>query len=255
MSTDHDWSRWGRQDPYFAVVTDPQFRLARLTPSAKQAFFADGRRHVDYVLHGCRQLAGASFKPARVLDFGCGVGRVLLPFARLAEAVVGVDVAPAMLEQARANADEQGLRNVALALSDDALSRVDGRFDLVHSSITLQHIAPARGRALFARLVERVADGGIGAIHLTYAKVAHPRSFGRQPAWAARPRLRFWRCAAGREPDDPGMRMHSHDLNEIMFILQSAGVERLHLDFTNHGGELGTFLFFAAPDALGGDRP
>ena len=58
------------------------------------------------------------------LDFGCGVGRLIIPFARVFEHVTGVDISPAMLEIAQRNCLEQGIHNVEFVRSDDELSRV-----------------------------------------------------------------------------------------------------------------------------------
>jgi hypothetical protein len=33
-------------------------------------------------------------------------------------------------------------------------------------------------------------------------------------------------------------------MHEILFLMQSRGVQRFHTEFTNHGGELGLFMFF-----------
>jgi SAM-dependent methyltransferase len=45
----------------------------------------------------------------RVLDVGCGYGRVALPLARAGYAVHGLDLSPSMIEPARAAADAEGL--------------------------------------------------------------------------------------------------------------------------------------------------
>jgi SAM-dependent methyltransferase len=45
----------------------------------------------------------------RVLDVGCGYGRVTLPLARAGYAVHGLDLSPSMIEPARAAADAEGL--------------------------------------------------------------------------------------------------------------------------------------------------
>jgi ubiquinone/menaquinone biosynthesis C-methylase UbiE len=52
------------------------------------------------------------FRPCRVLDFGCGVGRCTIPFARIAEEVVALDVSPSMLREAEKNCLERALDNV-----------------------------------------------------------------------------------------------------------------------------------------------
>jgi len=88
----------------------------------------------------------------RALDVGCGAGGALLPAARrvgpTGEAV-GVDLAPGMVERARAAADEAGLAQVRTEVMDGAaLSGFeDGRFDAVLAAFTLPAI-PDADRAL-----------------------------------------------------------------------------------------------------------
>lgn len=264
MSTDREWVRWGQQDPYFAVITNDKFRSAKLTDAAKQEFFDSGRHHVHYVMGACRRLVDPAFAPTRALDFGCGVGRVALPLAKQVPTVVGVDVSPDMLAEARLNCERYGLCNVELLLSDDDLSAVQGTFDLVHSCITFQHIDLQRGRRLFGRLVALLAEGGIGAIQVTYAKAYHAGTFGQPPAPppapapAATAKIANLNSVLGRrglgsrpEPAaDPEMQMNPYNLSELAFVLQAAGVQSFQADFTDHGGELGVFLFFRKPPRI-----
>ena len=263
-ATDEAWRDWGRRDPYFAVITDPKFRQSQISDEARQEFFASGDRHVEYLRHMTRRLlAQPTFAPARALDFGCGVGRIAIPLARLAGEVVGVDISEDMLGEARRNAERQGVANVRFELSDDTLSRVDGEFDFVHSFIVLQHIDLPRGRAFFQQLVDRVAPNGLGAIQVTYAKAVHADRWGQPPAiaqLAAEPaRVGFLRRLAQRagwvQPNpadgdaDPQMQMNCYSLNELLFIVQQARAHVAHLEFTDHGGELGVFIYFRKPAA------
>ncbi|MET0382967.1 MAG: methyltransferase domain-containing protein, partial [Burkholderiaceae bacterium] len=185
--TDSHWRRWGEEDPYYGVITQDMFRRDKLDDQALQLFFESGRTHARHVMTMCRRHFDPGFAPHRVLDFGCGVGRLLVGFSEWATEVVGVDISDGMLAEARKNCDARGLRNVGLARSDDALSQVDGQFDLVHSTIVLQHLEPQRGRDIFARLVARVRPGGLGSLHLTYAKAYLPDTWGQPPAAAAIP--------------------------------------------------------------------
>jgi len=272
MSTDAEWEKWGQQDPYFGVITWDKFRADKLDDAARAEFFSFGQRHVENVLTSCRKYIDPQFTPTRVLDFGCGVGRLVVPFAAIAAEVVGVDVSPSMLAEARRNCDERGLANVVLELSDDQLSRVQGDFDLVHTVIVLQHIEPVRGRQIFKRLVELVRPGGIGALHLTYGKAFFPDTFGQPPAPPPppppvappppAPTPSLLRRLLGRVPPappvaapapvveapapggDPQMLMNAYNLSEIAFLLQTAGIAKFDAEFSDHGGELGVFLFF-----------
>src|ERR1700722_16390190 len=181
MSTDIAWEEWGRRDPYFGVITDPKFRSGRIDGDAKREFLASGESHVHGVLSTIRKHIDPAFAPRTVLDFGCGVGRLLVPFAKITEDVVGLDVSTSMLQEARRNCDAQQLHNVRLLRSDDALSTLTGPFDLIHSCIVFQHIPVERGRVSFAKLLQHLRPGGVGALQLTYSKTRFASRHGLAP--------------------------------------------------------------------------
>jgi SAM-dependent methyltransferase len=243
MSTDSAWEEWGRREPYFGVITNPKFRRADMTPEAKQEFFDSGTYHVDYVMLMIRHYINPNFQPKSVLEFGCGVGRLVVPFAKIATEVRGLDVSPAMLAEAARNCQERAVTNVKFIESDDGLSRLTGAFDLIHSCIVFQHIPPVRGMEIFKKLLHHLVPGGVGAFQFTYSKDHYATTNGVPPVQNSqapqRPAI----------PDaDPEMQMNPYNMTELLFILQRAGVQRFHADFTDHGGELGVFLFFKKPD-------
>lgn len=233
--TDAAWEEWGHRDPYFGVMTNPKFRRSEITEQAKWEFFESGRMHVDFVVQTIHRYIDPSFLPKRVLDFGCGVGRTLIPFARMAKDVVGVDVSSAMLQEARSNCDQQQLTNVNLMSSDDSLSSLTQSFDFIHSFIVLQHVPPERGRVIFRNLLSHLDPGGIGAIQFCHSRKPYPVSQDASPRTVTPPTL----------PPDPEMQMNLYNMNELLFLMQEFGVQRIHAEFTDHGGELGVFLFFA----------
>ena len=129
-----DWEELAEVDPLWAVLSDPERRGGRWQ---LDEFLATGDADADRVL----RVAGVLGRPARrgrVLDFGCGVGRVTRAFARHFDEAVGVDVSAAMVDHARhLNADVPNVRF-------ETLSRLeDGAFDLVYSRIVLQHLPRA----------------------------------------------------------------------------------------------------------------
>jgi SAM-dependent methyltransferase len=243
-STDVAWEEWGRKDPYFGVITNPKFRRNAINQAAKEDLFLSGRMHVANVMRTIRKFVSPDFKPNLVLDFGCGVGRTLIPFAALANAVVGLDVSASMLAEAKFNCDEQKVTNVRLVLADDALSSLDCQFDLVHSFIVFQHIPLERGRAIFARLLDRLSPGGIAAIHFLYSSSRFSATAGNPPARPADGKT----DAIPVSPEgDPEMQMNPYSLTELFFIMQSFRITEFHVEFTDHGGEFGVYLFFAKP--------
>jgi SAM-dependent methyltransferase len=86
---------------------------------------------------------------ARVLEVGCGPGRLSIWLARQHGLdVTGLDLDPAMIERARANADRPGNghdRRPSFLVGDVAsLAFPDGSFDLVVTTLSMHHWADPR---------------------------------------------------------------------------------------------------------------
>lgn len=257
INSDEAWEAWGKQDPYFGVITDPQFRKDNLDCSARLAFFDSGESHIQFLNNLVTHFLGCRLQPQRALDFGCGVGRVVIPLSRISAQVVGIDVSPSMLAEARKNCSAQGVKNASFVQSDDALNALDGTFDFVHSVLVFQHIPVERGRVIFKQLISRITPGGIGMIDFTYAKDRYADSFGvapprKSPSLIGETIKGITAIARGDDADslrngDPDMRMNSYNLSEIFFILQEVGISRVHTQFLDHGGERAAFLVFQKP--------
>ena len=108
-------------------------------------------------MHGEAALV-ASYRPATVLDAGCGTGRVAIELARLGHDVVGVDVDPAMLEAARAKAP--GLTWIVADLTDPALD-LGRTFDVVVMAGNVLIFVPSGTEAqVIANTARHVSPGG-----------------------------------------------------------------------------------------------
>src|SRR5215510_10867781 len=76
-----------------------------------------------------------------VLDVACGPGLLACAFARVARHAVGIDITPAMLEQARKTQQEQGLQNVSWQSGDVlALPYPEHHFSIVVSRFVFHHL-------------------------------------------------------------------------------------------------------------------
>lgn len=224
MGTDRDWENWGRTDPYFGVLSLESYRGDNLSEENRVAFFRSGEEHVEFLLGTIRTRFKPDFVPDMSLDFGCGVGRLLIPLARRSRQATGVDVSPSMLAEVRRNCDAQGVHNVYLVGSDDHLSQAQGEYDLVHSHIVFAHIEPRRGHAIFRALAGKVAPGGFIAVQVLYSCNA---------PWLARTlvKLRYRlqllnalrNFLRGRPLGEPPMQLHVYDLATLLHALNRLG--------------------------------
>lgn len=75
------------------------------------------------------------------LDVACGPGLLVCAFARVVRFATGIDLTPAMLEQARRIQKEQGLSNVSWQQVDvTALPYPDAHFSIVSSRFVFHHL-------------------------------------------------------------------------------------------------------------------
>lgn len=149
------WERLGEQDPLWAVLSDPAKKGGRWDLAD---FFATGEDHVRrYIV----ELAGRHGLALgdRVLDFGCGVGRLSQALAAHATEVVGVDIAGSMIEQAeRLNAHPGRVRYQRC--DAHRLPFDDGTFDSAVSLMVVQHAPPAVQLRVLLELQRVVRPGG-----------------------------------------------------------------------------------------------
>jgi SAM-dependent methyltransferase len=245
-STDRDWERWGKENPYFGVISHPKYLNANLNDNGLKEFFDSGESHVDHVYRVIHERVKPNFHAVRVLDYGCGAGRLVVPFSKRSQSVVGIDVSPSMVGLARQNCDKFGAVSARLLHVDEMTSLAPASFDLVHSFIVLQHIPPNRGELILRKLTELIVVGGVGAIHFTYCD-SRPSTRARSIK-VLRQRVHLVNGLINlvrRRPFlSPNMEMHNYSMNRIFGILIDAHCSNLHVEFTNHAGFRGAMLYF-----------
>jgi SAM-dependent methyltransferase len=246
---DRDWEVLGREDPYYAVLSDDRYRAGRLSPEAVAEFFESGEEYVRTILEIVDAQLVPGFAPSRALDFGCGVGRLLIPLARRCDVATGVDVAEAMLAEARRNCAARGIENVHLVRGDDRLAGAAGSYDFVHSYIVFQHIPVRRGERITRELVARLAPGGVGVLHYTYR---HAHGTGRRLLGWMRARVPLANAALnlakGRSPAAPVMQGNEYSVTRLIDTLAAAGCGHVYARFSDHQGVRGVMLFFQKAD-------
>lgn len=216
------WTALGAEDPLWAVCVDRDRRGGRWDIAE---FMATGRAEVALVMDRLDQLG---ICPAKVtaLDFGCGVGRLTGALNDFFGAVTGVDIAEPMLARARTlYADRPGCTFLANDLPDLSIFG-DGTFDLVYSSLVLQHMPRDLAAGYLREFVRILRPGGAIAIVVPQAHLRTPSglvySLAPQPLIGFLQRTFFGYRAA--------MQMHTLPAWRAARIVESAGARLIASD-------------------------
>jgi ubiquinone/menaquinone biosynthesis C-methylase UbiE len=130
-----------------------------------EEFFETGRREIEYLIRDIGAL-DAGFARGRALDFGCGVGRLTQPLATYYDEVVGVDIAPSMIDKAD-ELNQHGERCRYVLNGEDNLRVFPDRyFDLVYSNITLQHMEPRYAFRYVKEFLRVLSRDGLLVFHI-----------------------------------------------------------------------------------------
>lgn len=154
----------------------------------------------------------------RVLDVACGTGNAALRAAARGAEVVGLDIVPALLEQGRALAREQGVEVEWVEGDAEAMPFGDESFDVVLSTFGCMfapdHRAMAREIARVLRPGGRIGlcswspEGSTGQFFATIGSHLPPPPEGSEPPplWGTEEHVREVFAGTGIEPEfDRGM--------------------------------------------------
>jgi SAM-dependent methyltransferase len=146
------WNDLAERDAMFYIAT-------RAQPWTRDEFFATGAAVVDDML----AWIGASVPRGRLLEIGCGLGRTAVHFAGRFAQVDAIDIAPAMIEQARALDPPANVR-FAVAEGGGLAMFEDASFDVVVSMLVFQHIPQQEVIRRYLAEIARVMRGGGRAV-------------------------------------------------------------------------------------------
>jgi SAM-dependent methyltransferase len=160
----------------------------------------------------------------RVVEIGCGIGRITRPLAVRAAAVTGIDVSAEMIERARIALSD--LDNVTLLVGNgrDLTGIPDAAADIVYSFIVFQHIPDPAITCGYIREIGRVLrPGGWTVFQVSERPEIHDVS-----AWpserTARARVRR---ALGRQPRgvlDPNWLGSAVERTDLLSALADGGL-------------------------------
>jgi SAM-dependent methyltransferase len=215
------WDYWGEKDPYFGVAG---------SNLSQETFWESGKQYVDGLLKTIREHISPDFLSNRVLDFGCGCGRVVIPLSDQFHKVVGLDTSESMLKEARANCTADNVQFFS------GLSDLRGDFDLVHSTNVLIHIRPREGRRIIKILLSHLRPDGILILQFYARCRVNPLLRGLVRLRYAMPWLNSLRNLLKRRPlHEPAMELYVYNLTRILELLSAYSITNIHLQtWTDH---------------------
>jgi cyclopropane fatty-acyl-phospholipid synthase-like methyltransferase len=236
-NTDNDWRIIGEKEPFFGVLSHPEYLRANLTEDSIEEFYQSGQTDIDRIVDVFEMHFG-EFNPMTALDFGCGVGRLLIPISYIVKNAVGVDVSPEMLKEANKRIEKLQLNNIRLHKTIP-----DYKVDWVNTIIVLQHIVPVKGYMLIDNLLRILKPRGFCSLQIVFA---------REKRHLEEMLLDIKTCSYDGEqiktiefmPQIEGhMSMYDYDLNQVFWLLIRNGLHAFFLKHTNHDGCHGIIIY------------
>jgi ubiquinone/menaquinone biosynthesis C-methylase UbiE len=154
-----DWDKRARQNAEYYIATLHE-------EWSKEEFLQSGRVTVEQqILTDMTNICqGKDPRRMKVLEIGCGIGRMTLALAEVFGEVYGVDVSGEMIRKAQALAEYAGIKNVHFYKNNGMDLRVLPRvkFDFAFSYIVFQHIPSKEIIVNYLREVHRrLAPGAL----------------------------------------------------------------------------------------------
>ncbi len=206
------WEKFAQEDPYTYILTT-------LKSADTSEFWKRGERTIEEEILPLLQVHGVRTRLG--LELGCGIGRLAVPLARRFQEVLGVDIAPGMVQRATSFAQDNGIENISFAAisgPEDFLQqagRYVGNCDFIYSLLVFQHIPEFPMIEGYLHVI-RVLLHARGLAYLQFDTRSSDLAYRvktRLPDWAL---PRFWKR---------GIRRIRRSPDEIEACFRRAGLE------------------------------
>jgi SAM-dependent methyltransferase len=159
------WAALGQTEPHWSVLSTDAFKAANIERT-EAAFYASGKTDASRVVATLARHAIRTADLQRVVEYGCGVGRVTPYLAGHFNEVLGVDISESHLSLAQKATSASGRRNIRLALARAPDFGMAEPFDLWFSYIVLQHNPPPVIALVLRRMFQMLAPGGVAIFQI-----------------------------------------------------------------------------------------
>ncbi len=128
-----DWESLGKTDPLWAVLSDNSKRFNNWD---LEEFLKTGDREVGFIWNNINNF-NIKINTNKMLDFGCGVGRLTRKWQKYFNFYIGCDISSSMIKKAK----EINKENANFIVTGENLNNFSNNdFDFIYSAIVLQHL-------------------------------------------------------------------------------------------------------------------
>jgi SAM-dependent methyltransferase len=153
------WSAYGENDAYFSVLTEAKFHKEHIAEHEAE-FWDTGKKSVQILKDIYEEYHTHTNNPSpRVLDYGCGVGRLMMAWGAGCE---GCDISPAHLAIAK---DKLGDAHPIHLVEPGECPK---GYDVIFSLIVLQHNRPELMKKCVRSIVDALNTDGLAMLHAPY---------------------------------------------------------------------------------------
>jgi len=134
-NTKNEWETLAKLDPLWAILGKKNKRFGKWN---ENEFFDTGEKEIGAVIIYLKEKGVYLKRINRVLDFGCGVGRLTRALAKYFPNVYGLDISETMIKTAKKlNANY----NCTFVINKKAYTSIfpSNHFDFIYSNNVLQH--------------------------------------------------------------------------------------------------------------------
>ena len=229
------WQTLGRDDPLWAIASVQGKRGGKWTI---EEFLSTADDDLKYYCRILKAHGDAPDRFGRVLDFGCGVGRLSLAWSKRATEVVGVDISSPMIEQGRQLL--RAVSNVRLQLNEASNLNCfeSNSFEVVFSHACLQHIPWALAAGYLNEFARVCAPNGwvcfslpARPLYSTWGPVLRKRLVEMLP-FQLGTRYRRWKHGS-----EAVFEMYYTPPETVHSVLAKAGLTLLHREPDQSAGE------------------
>ncbi len=156
-----EWEFLGEKDPYWSVVTQPQYHLDQFE-GHREEFYASGNYSADIFLAALRRNNINYNHMQTCLEVGCGVGRVTTHLSPYFPKIIAADISKHHIYLAQKQLNSKNINNVEFQhWSDFYVLNNLPQVDCIMSIITLQHNPPPIIAWILKKLFAALKPGGV----------------------------------------------------------------------------------------------